>query len=70
MEGNGGSAVLTGRNDVAVAKLQEVLANRRQRHVAVFYGSGHMPGIEALLIDKFNARVSGEEWLAAWTMPR
>lgn len=70
MEVNGGSAILSGRNEVAVGKLQEVLANRRQRRVAVFYGSGHMPGIEATLIDRFNAKVIGEEWLAAWTMPK
>lgn len=70
MERNGGSAILTGRNDVAVAKLQEVLADRKQRRVAVFYGSGHMPGLEATLTDKLRAKVIGEEWLAAWTMPR
>jgi hypothetical protein len=70
MEGAGGSVVLTGRNDVAVAKLREVLANRKQRRVAVFYGSGHMPGIEAILIGKLDAKVTGEEWLAAWTMPK
>lgn len=70
MEVNGGSAILSGRNEVAVSKLQEVLANRRQRRVAVFYGSGHMPGIEATLIGELNAKVIGEEWLSAWTMPK
>jgi hypothetical protein len=29
-----------------------------------------MPGIEATLVGKFKARVAGEEWLAAWTMPK
>jgi hypothetical protein len=28
-----------------------------------------MPGIEASLIDTLDAKVVGEEWLAAWTMP-
>jgi hypothetical protein len=70
MEADGGSAILTGRNDVALKKLQEVLADRKQRRVAVFYGSGHMPGIEAELIGKMKARVLGEEWLAAWTIPK
>jgi hypothetical protein len=69
MEGNGGSVVVSGRNDVAMKKLQDVLANRKQRRIAVFYGSAHMPGLEGLLIGKLDARVAGEEWLAAWTMP-
>lgn len=69
MEGEGGSAVLSGRNDVVTAKINEILANRRQRRIAVLYGGGHMPGIETALLNKLDARVVGEEWLAAWTMP-
>jgi hypothetical protein len=70
MEGKDGTTMLSGRNDVAVKKLMEVLANRKQRHIAVFYGGAHMPGIEAALIKDMTARTSGEEWLAAWTMPK
>lgn len=70
METNGGSVILSGRNEVAVRKLQEVLADRKHRRVAVFYGSGHMPGIEATLVGELKAKVAGEEWLAAWTMPK
>jgi hypothetical protein len=70
MERDGGSAILSGRNDVAVNKLQQVLASRKQRRVAVFFGAGHMPGIEALLIAKLDAHAAGEEWLAAWTIPK
>jgi hypothetical protein len=70
MESDGGSVVVSGRNDVALKKLQEVLANRKQRRVAVFYGSAHMPGLEALLTGQLDARVAGEQWLAAWTMPK
>lgn len=70
MEGKDGSVVLSGRNAVANAKLLEVLANRQQRHVAVFYGGAHMPGMEATLANEMKAKISGEEWLAAWTMPK
>jgi hypothetical protein len=70
MEGPRGSAVLSGRNDVVVKKLKEVLANRRQRRVAVFFGGAHMPGIETSLVKDMGAKISGEEWLAAWTMPK
>jgi len=70
MEGADGSAVLGGRNEVVVGKIQEILANRKQRRIAVFYGGGHMPGIEAALTGKLSAKATGEDWLAAWTMPK
>ncbi len=70
LEGNEQSAILGGRNDVVIGKIGEVLANRKQRRIAVFYGGAHMPGIEAALIKDMKAKAAGEEWLAAWTMPR
>jgi hypothetical protein len=70
MEGTSKSAILGGRNEVAVKKLREVLADRKQRRVAVFYGVAHMPGIETALTQDLKAMSSGEEWLAAWTMPK
>lgn len=70
LEGKNGSAVLSDRNDVAVKKMKEVLAGRKQRHIAVFYGGAHMPGIEAALLKDLNASPSGEQWLPAWTMPK
>jgi hypothetical protein len=70
MEGKDGSAVLSGRNALASGKIREVLANRKQRHIAVFYGGAHMPGIEATLVNEMKAKVSGDEWLAAWTMEK
>jgi hypothetical protein len=70
LEGTTGTAVLSGRNEVAVKKLQEVLASRNQRHVAIFYGAAHMSGIESALTRGLKARPAGETWLAAWTMPR
>lgn len=70
MEGDQGSVILGGRNQVVVKKLREVLTDRRQRRVAVFYGGAHMPGIEASLLGEMKAKGAGEEWLAAWTMPK
>jgi hypothetical protein len=70
MEGAQGSAILGGRNDLVERKIKEVLANRKQRRIAVFYGGAHMPGIETSLVKDMKAKVSGEEWLAAWTMPK
>lgn len=70
MEGPKGSTILSGRNEIVIKKVREVLANRKQRRIAVFYGGAHMPGIELRLIKELNAKVAGEEWLAAWTMPK
>jgi hypothetical protein len=68
MEGQNPSAILGGRNDVVMGRLKEVLANRKQRRIAVFFGGGHMPGIERALIADLKAKPVSEEWLAAWTM--
>jgi hypothetical protein len=68
MEGKNPSAILGGRNDVVMGKLKEVLANRKQRHVAVFFGGGHMPGIELAMVTELKARPVAEQWLSAWTM--
>jgi pheromone shutdown protein TraB len=70
LEGKDGSVILSGRNEVAVKKLKEVLASKKQRRVAVFYGAAHLPGIEATLTADLKAKPSGEEWLSAWTMPK
>ena len=70
MEGNQQSAILGGRNDLVLKKVRDVLADRKQRRIAVFYGAAHMPGIEASLIEELKAAPSGEEWLAAWTMTK
>ena len=70
MEGKEGSVILSGRNAVVMNKIKEVLAQKKQRRIAVFYGGAHMPGIESSLIKEMKAKASGEEWLAAWTMPK
>lgn len=70
MEGPQGSAILSGRNALVIGKAREVLTNQKQRRIAVFYGGAHMPGIETALLKEMNAKITGEEWLPAWTMPK
>lgn len=70
MEGKDGSVILSGRNELVMKKVKEVLANKKRRHIAVFYGGAHMPGIELSLTREMKAKASGEEWLSAWTMPK
>lgn len=69
LEGPEGSAILTGRNEVVVKKIKEVLGDAKKKRIAVFYGGAHMPGIEGTLLTGMKAKAAGEEWLAAWTMP-
>ena len=63
------NAIIDGRNDVALEKLNEVLADPAKKRVAIFYGAGHMPSMEAALNERLKAKRTGETWLAAWTMP-
>jgi len=70
MEGEEGSALLSGRNEVVVKKIKEVLADTKKKRISVFYGAAHMPGIEGMLLKDMKAVAAGEEWLAGWTMPR
>lgn len=70
MEGEEGSAILSDRNEVVMKKINDVLANKKKRRIAVFYGAAHMPGIEGMLRRNLKAVPAGEEWLAGWTMPK
>lgn len=63
------NAIIDGRNDVALKKLREVLADPSKKRIAIFYGAGHMPSMEHDLTGQWNARRTGETWLPAWTMP-
>ncbi len=63
------NAIIDGRNDVALEKLNEVLTDPAKKRVAIFYGAGHMPSMEAALNERLKAKRTGETWLAAWTMP-
>jgi hypothetical protein len=69
LEGPKGSAILSGRNDVVMKKIKEVLTDKKQQRIAVFYGAAHMPGLEGMLLKDMKAKAAGEEWLPAWTMP-
>lgn len=69
LEGDKGSAILSDRNAVVVKKLKEILAGKKNRKLAIFYGAAHMPGIDQSLRKDLSAKPGKEEWLAGWTMP-
>ncbi len=70
LEGPGGSAILSGRNDVVMKKISEVLGDEKKQRIAVFYGAAHMPGIEGMMLKDLKATSAGESWLSGWTMPK
>lgn len=67
IEGKDGTTIITQRNKVAL----EVLAERLEagdRHIAIFYGAGHMPDMERRLEKDFGLKRKSERWLTAWDL--
>lgn len=67
LEGPNGSVILTERNKVAVGVLREQL-DKGHRNIGIFYGAGHFPGIEAILVNEMGFRRVGQTWRTAWDM--
>ena len=65
MDGKG-SVIVSARNQVALRVLWEQLRTRKRR-VAIFYGAGHMPDLEAHLFARGFRKVR-HEWLRAWDL--
>jgi hypothetical protein len=65
IESGGGTAVITGRNRVAAAKVLEALAGGHQ-DIAVFFGAAHLAGIEEALVRDHGFRRTGLDWTTAW----
>lgn len=67
LEGPKGSTIISERNKVALKGLSEQIAAGKKR-IAVFYGAGHFPDMEARLIKEFGLQRTGERWMAAWNL--
>lgn len=65
--GKDGSTIITERNKVALKKLAEQL-QAGKKHIAIFYGAGHMPHMEERLIADFSLARKSERWLTAWNL--
>jgi hypothetical protein len=65
--GKDGSTIITERNKVALKKLNEEL-QAGKKHIAIFYGAGHMPHMEERLVADFGLQRTGERWLTAWNL--
>lgn len=67
LDGPEGSAILTDRNDAALAVLRDVRKEGKKR-VALFYGAAHMPDLTKKLLAVDGLEVVHTEWLTAWDL--
>jgi hypothetical protein len=67
MEGEEGSVLLSERNKVALRVLKRTIA-KGNKTIGVFYGAGHMRGIENELVGKMGFKPIAVEWRIAWDM--
>lgn len=66
MEGPNGSVIITERNRVALSGLDQQLSDG-QADIAIFFGAGHMPGLEQGLLDRQFHFVT-RHWVTAWSI--
>jgi hypothetical protein len=59
--------LIVDRNKAALRVFQKELAKGR-KHIAIFYGAGHMPDMERRLLADFGLRRQGTTWLRAWDL--
>ena len=62
-----GSTIITERNKVAIAVLQQEI-ERGRRRIGIFYGAGHMPDFDRRFREELNLVPQRREWLTAWDM--
>jgi hypothetical protein len=67
LEGPNGSVILGERNKVAMNILREQIAAGR-KNIGVFYGAGHLPGMEKILTQEMGFEKVGHTWRTAWDM--
>ena len=67
VEGEEGTVLVTERNKAALKVLKEQVELGR-KNIGVFYGAGHMRGLEDALVGEMGFRRTGIEWRVAWDM--
>jgi hypothetical protein len=67
IEGKDGSVIISERNKAALKVLDETIAAGK-KNIGVFYGAGHMRGLEDALLDDMGFTRTGVEWRVAWDM--
>jgi hypothetical protein len=67
LEGPKGSALISGRNAVALKELRKAI-DAGHRKIAIFYGGGHMSDFQRRLKDEFDLVPIDTQWLVAWDL--
>lgn len=67
IEGKDGSVIISERNKAALRVLERTIGEGR-KNLGVFYGAGHMRGLEDALLGRMNFKRTGVEWRVAWDM--
>ena len=67
LEGPNGSVLLTERNKAALRVLKETIESGK-KDIGIFYGAGHMHGLEEALVNDMGFERVGTEWRVAWDM--
>lgn len=65
--GPDGSTLITERNKRALEVLGDEIKSGK-KHLAIFYGAGHMPDMARRLIDDFHLKPRQEQWITAWDL--
>lgn len=69
IEDGGETVLVAGRNRVAMARLDEIIAEGKKK-IAVFYGAAHLQGMERLLLDEGGYKKTRHRWVTAWDIDR
>lgn len=67
LEGDNGSSIISDRNQAALRVLKHEIESGK-KHLALFYGVGHLPDMDAHLKQDFGMRIEKVEWIRAWMM--
>jgi hypothetical protein len=66
-EGEDSTVLITERNKAALRVLTRTIAEGKH-NIGIFYGAGHMRGIQEALVDRMGFKLTSVEWRVAWEM--
>ena len=69
LSGPNGSTLITERNKKALDVLRNQIGQGK-RHMAIFYGAGHLSDMERRLAADFGLQKDSQRWLVAWSITR
>ena len=64
---DGASTIITERNQKVMEVLRRELGQKYKK-IGIFYGAGHFPHMEPLIVDEFGYKRESEQWLTAWKL--